>query len=380
MIASRPQFRPIPQLTGFLWALALICLTSCDRCQDPGCVGADCNPEATPYLLEIPPFFPPMDIPADNLLTVEGVHLGHLLFWEKSLSEDGSISCGSCHLPEHGFSDPSPYSTGITGAQGIRNAMAIINIGWASSYFWDGRAATLEEQILEPVAHPDEMALPWPQAVARLQANSEAPGYPQLFLEAFGTTTITAELTSKAIAQFLRTLISADSKFDQWRRGETTLSDDEFAGYEIFLREGGDPETTPGGQFGGDCFHCHGEAGLQFSDYLFRNNGLDGSFGADAGRAGVTGMPLDSGRFKTPTLRNITLTAPYMHDGRFITLEEVLDHYNSGGVPSTTIDPFMKYTTGGLALNPVQKTQLLAFLETLTDTSFIAASQFQDPH
>ena len=175
-------------------------------------------------------------------------------------------------------------------------------------------------------------------------------------------------------------MISADSKFDQWRRGETSLSDEEFAGYEIFLREGGDPETTPGGQFGGDCFHCHGEAGLQFSDYLFRNNGLDSTFVNDAGLAGVTGMPLDSGRFKTPTLRNVSLTAPYMHDGRFTTLEEVLDHYNTGGVPSSTIDPFMKYTTGGLALSPVQKTHLLAFLETLTDTSFIAASQFQDPH
>ena len=369
-----------PLSSGFLWVLTIVCLTSCERCQEPGCEGADCNPQATPYVLEIPPFFPPMDIPADNALTVEGVSLGRLLFWEKSLSDDGSISCGSCHLPENGFADPAPYSTGITGAQGIRNAMAIVNVGWASHYFWDGRASTLEEQILEPVSHPDEMALPWPEAVERLKSSSESPNYPQLFLEAFGTREITSTLTAKAIAQFLRTMISADSKFDQWRRGETSLTDSEFSGYEIFLREGGDPETTPGGQVGGDCFHCHGEAGLQFSDYLFRNIGLDESFESDAGRAGVTGMPLDSGRFKTPTLRNVALTAPYMHDGRFTSLEEVLDHYDSGGVPSSTIDPFMKYTTGGLALSAIQKTHLLAFLETLTDTSFIAASQFQDPH
>ncbi len=372
--------RQLHQQTWILWILVLACLTSCERCQEAECEGADCNPAATPYVLDIPPFFPPMDIPADNPLTVEGVHLGRMLFWEKSLSQDGSMSCGSCHLPEHGFSDPSPYSTGITGAQGLRNAMALINIGWASNYFWDGRGASLEEQILEPVSHPDEMAMPWPDAVAQLQASTEPVDYPNLFLKAFGTAEINSELTTKAIAQFLRTMISADSKFDQWRRGETSLSDEEFAGYEIFLREGGDPETTPGGQFGGDCFHCHGEAGLQFSDYLFRNNGLDSTFVNDAGLAGVTGMPLDSGRFKTPTLRNVSLTAPYMHDGRFTTLEEVLDHYNTGGVPSSTIDPFMKYTTGGLALSPVQKTHLLAFLETLTDTSFIAASQFQDPH
>lgn len=373
-------FRHIMGTNGLLIALTVICLTSCTRCQDPQCDGPNCNPTATPYELEIPPFFPPMDIPADNPLTVEGIHLGRMLFWEKSLSQDGSLSCGGCHLPQHGFSDPEQYSTGITGAQGIRNAMAIINIGWASNYFWDGRGASLEEQILEPVSHPDEMALPWSEAVARLKSSSSSPNYPQLFLEAFGTSEITSTLTTKAIAQFLRTMISADSKFDQWRRGETSLSDTEFSGYEIFLREGGDPETTPGGQFGGDCFHCHGEAGLQFSDYLFRNNGLDGSFENDAGRAGVTGMALDSGRFKTPTLRNVMLTAPYMHDGRFGTLEEVLEHYNSGGVPSSTIDPFMKYSSGGLALGEVQKSQLIAFLETLTDTSFITASKFQDPH
>ena len=362
------------------WLLLLTCLIGCDRCQEPTCEGPDCNPTATPYALEIPPFFPPMDIPADNPLTEEGVHLGRLLFWEKSLSLDASMSCGSCHLPLHGFSDPATYSTGVTGAQGTRNAMALINLGWATSYFWDGRAMTLEEQILEPVAHPDEMALPWTEAVSRLQADASEVNYPEQFLKAFGTSTIAPELTVKAIAQFLRTLISADSKFDQWRRGETNLTDDEFAGYEMFLREGGDPETTPGGQFGGDCFHCHTEAGLQFSDYLFHNNGLDSSFVSDAGLAGVSGAALDSGKFKTPTLRNVALSAPYMHDGRFQTLEEVIDHYNSGGVPSLTVDPFMKYTTGGLELSPVQKTQLLAFLHTLTDSAFVSAPQFQDPH
>jgi cytochrome c peroxidase len=260
--------------------------------------------------------------------------------------------------------------------------MAIVNIGWTPSFFWDGRATSLEEQILEPVSHPDEMALPWNEAVLKLQNMSAADptNYPQLFARAFGTSEITPDLVTKSIAQFLRTMISADSKFDRWRRGEVTLTDAEFAGYEIFLKEGGDPEITPGGQFGGDCFHCHSEAGLQFSDYLFRNNGLDSNFVSDPGLAGVTGSPLDSGRFKTPTLRNAALTAPYMHDGRFQTLEEVIDHYNTGGVASTTIDPFMKYNSGGLMLSPVQKERLLAFLHTLTDTTFVSNPRFQDPH
>lgn len=366
------------------WLLFAFMMVGCDRCQDPICEGAECNPMATPLELEIPPFFPPMDIPEDNPLTEEGVELGRFLFWEKNLSLDASMSCGSCHLPSSSFSDPEPYSEGITGAVGTRNAMVLVNLGWAQNYFWDGRASTLEEQILEPVSHPNEMALPWEDAVERLASGAESlsngKSYPDMFMSAFGTSEINATLVTKAIAQFLRTMVSADSKFDAWRRGEVNLSDDEFAGYEMFLREGGNPETTPGGQFGGDCFHCHGEAGLQFSDYLFRNNGLDSLFTNDAGLSGVTGNPLDSGKFKTPTLRNVALSGPYMHDGRFQTLEEVIDHYNSGGLPSSTVDPFMKYTTGGLELSPVQKSQLIDFLHTLTDTTFVHAPQFQDPH
>ncbi len=354
----------------------VLVLAGCSRCKDPDpCEG--CPGEPTPYALEIPPFFPPMDIPADNPLTVEGVTLGRLLFWDVDLSIDRTVSCGSCHLPEHGFADPNPYSFGVNGAVGTRNAMPLVNLGWAPSYFWDGRALTLEEQILEPVPHPNEMALPWPDAVARLAAD---PDYPDLFARAFGDRSITSERVAQAIAQFLRTMVSADSKFDRWRRGEATLSDSEFRGYEMFLREGGDPETTPGGQFGGDCFHCHTEAGLQFTDYLFRNNGLDPSFEADAGRAAVTGLALDSGKFKVPTLRNAALTGPYMHDGRFATLEEVIEHYNTGGVPSSTVDPFMKYESGGLTLSAGQKADLLAFLHTLTDTAFVHRPEFSDPH
>ena len=368
-------FRPSARLLfpGAL-VLAVVWMAGCGPDEPTECTTP---PGTTALEIDIPPFFPPMDIPPDNPTTVEGVELGRLLFWEKGLSADSTQSCGSCHLPAFSFADPNPVSTGITGAQGNRNAMALVNMGWAQRFFWDGRAATLEEQVLEPIPHPDEMTLPWPEAVARLEAD---PDYAKRFQVAFASEAISPETVSKAIAQFLRTMVSADSKFDRWRKGQAQLTDLEFQGYEIFNREGGDPEIVQGGQFGGDCFHCHGEAGLQFTDYLFHNNGLDSTFAADPGLAGITGVALDSGRFRTPTLRNVALSPPYMHDGRFDTLEEVIDHYDSGGHPSATIDPFMKYSSGGLMLQPQQKEALLAFLHTLTDTAFASNPAFSDPH
>ena len=347
--------------------------------------GCDCRKppawEATPYELEIPAFFPPMDIPADNPLTVEGVNLGRHLFWEKAMSLDYSISCGSCHAPNASFSDSNQYSQGVNGTLGTRNASVLINLGWSTSFAWDGRSTTMEDHIRIPVEHPSEMNVAWEVVVDRLQNEEFESGvdYPQMFWDAFGEETITEDLAVKAIAQFIRTMISSDSKFDRYRRGQAQLTPQEYMGYQLFLKEGGDPEVNPGGEFGADCFHCHGEAGLQFADYLFHNNGLDPSFEADPGRVDVTGWPLDSGLFKTPTLRNVALSAPYMHDGRFTTLEEVVDHYNSGGVPSSTIDTFMKYTTGGLELAPQSKEALIAFLHTLTDTTFTNNPAFQDP-
>ena len=210
---------------------------------EPDPVVCEVPPGATPLEIDIPPFFPPMDIPPDNPTTVEGVELGRLLFWEKALSADSTMSCGTCHMPEFSFAEPTPVSTGITGAQGTRNAMALINMGWATRYFWDGRAVTLEEQILEPIPHPDEMNLPWPEATARLAADE---AYTAAFSTAFGDADISAETVAKAIAQFLRTMVSADGQFDRWRRGQAQLTDLEFQGYEIFNRERG-PGVVPGG-------------------------------------------------------------------------------------------------------------------------------------
>lgn len=333
--------------------------------------------QPTPYALQIPANFPPMPIPSDNPLTVEGVKLGRHLFHENRLSGDNTMSCASCHAQSIAFTDSDRFSTGIQGLQGTRNSMALQNLGWENRFFWDGRALTLEQQIFFPVPDPIEMHQSWPATVAKLQDDA---AYRDLFSKAFGTTTIDSVLVSKAIAQFLRTMISGNSKFDRFMRGEELLTIEEQLGFQLTLLEGGDPALGLGGQWGADCFHCHPHGGGRFTDGILRNNGLDpeGAW-ADLGLGGVTGLPQDYGKFKTPSLRNVALTAPYMHDGRFETLQQVIDHYNSGGHPSTTIDPNMKYTQGGLSLTPEKKAQLIAFLHTLTDQDFLTDDRFSDP-
>jgi cytochrome c peroxidase len=331
----------------------------------------------SPYSLNIPPFFPPMDIPSSNPLTEEGVLLGKYLFWEKKLSLDNSISCGSCHLPQNSFSDPNRYSAGVGGTLGNRQSMALINLGWARHFFWDGRKSTLEDQILEPVENPIEMHEQWSDVVEKLNNDTL---YPPLFSAAFGSPHITKERAAKAIASFIRTMVSAGSKFDKQRIGQYTFTQEEYRGFILFTTEGGSPEQVAGGSFGADCFHCHGFGDMQMTDGLFHNNGLDSHFQNDPGRFNVTLNPLDSGKFKTPTLRNVEFSAPYMHDGRFNTLIEVIEHYNTGGHPSTTIDSFMKFTSGGLQLSETSKNDLIAFLRCLSDTAFMNNPNFRDPH
>jgi len=354
--------------------LVLIPLVGCRKefhQEDP----VDINIDATPYTLNIPPFFPQMDIPEDNPMTVEGVELGRHLFWDTRLSGDNTQSCASCHLPENAFSDPEQFSIGITGAVGNRQAMACQNLGWAQNFFWDGRAPSLEDQVVEPVENPIEMNSSWDVVIAELAATDL---YPPMYKAAFGTSTITKERSGKALAAFLRTLISGNSKFDRQRLGLYTYTESEQNGFNLYISEGGDPDNGQGGQGGADCFHCHGFGASQFSDYLPHNNGLDSIF-VDLGVGGNNGNPNDYGKFKTPTLRNIELTSPYMHDGRFTTLEEVIDHYDSGGKPSATIDSFMKYTDGGLHLTDQKKEDLINFLKCLTDTSFVNNAAFLSP-
>ena len=321
--------------------------------------------QTTPYSLETPPGFPVMNIPSDNPLTVEGVALGRKLFYDKILSGNNTQSCASCHNQSLSFTDNGTrFSTGITGAIGTRNAQPLINLGYNLHYFWDGRSATLEEQALGPVPNPIEMHLSWVDAAAKLNANTT---YSDEFKKAFGTTIIDSSHVVKALAQFMRTMISYNSRLDKRLRNEQSLTPAQSNGYVIFNTEKG------------DCFHCHSiDAGRLMTDNQFHNNGLDSVF-TDLGRAAITGNQNDNGKFLTPTLRNIALTAPYMHDGRFQTLEQVIEHYNSGGKASPTVDPLMKHVGTGLNLTTQEKSDLLAFLHALTDSTFITDSRFKNP-
>lgn len=364
--------------------LPLIVLASAcnkDRPPDPDpLTSAQCEmieDAGTPYTLEVPYFFPEPEIPADNPMTVEGIALGRHLFWDKALSRNNTVSCGTCHAPDAAFANNVAHSTGLYGDLTPRNSMPLINMAWNTSFFWDGRALTLEEQIAHPIHNPIEMDMDWPSAVERVSTDAD---YQDMFTAAFGTPCVDSTRITFAIAQFIRTMISAKSDFDRaYYYGQGQLSLSQIRGMELFKAEGGDPNIYPGGQNGGDCFHCHGGAMVQFTDHQFHNNGLDSVF-ADYGRADVTGSPYDKGLFKTPTLRNIALTAPYMHDGRFGTLEEVVEHYNSGGHFSATLDPLMKFPGVGLGLSPQDKEDLVNFLKSLTDTAFVNNPAFQDPN
>lgn len=304
--------------------------------------------------------FPQMPIPIDNETSVEGIALGRKLFYDKILSGDETQSCASCHQQSRAFSDKTRFSVGIDGIAGKLNASAIINVGWQSSTFWDGRATSLEEQALEPVESPIEMHLNWTDAVFRLNSYQS---YRDEFKIVFGTPLITKELVVKAIAQFERNLISNQSRFDKFSSGQIELSPLEMAGYKLFLSEKA------------ECFHCHGSP--LFTDDELHNNGLD--VNPDDGQFKTTSNISDKGKFRTPTLRNIELTAPYMHDGRFGTLEEVIDFYSDSVKSSSTVDPLMPNDNGGFHWTELEKLQLLSFLKTLSDTAYINNPMFSSP-
>jgi len=330
----------------------------------------------TPYILDIPSHFPVMQIPEDNPMTVEGVALGRRLFYEKQLSGDNTISCAACHSPSNAFSDPNQYSEGIDGILGTRNSMALINVGWNDFFFWDGRAKTLEEQILIPVEDPIEMHDNWASVMSTISTDLT---YKNMFFEAFQTTDIDSTHAAKAIAQFIRTMISGSSKYDVMYKAEnnllltvseqniySTVTPQETAGYDLFKSLNG-----------ADCFHCHNGPLVQVQK--FSNNGLDAIF-TDNGRGAITENLNDMGKFKVPTLRNIEYSGPYMHDGRFETLDEVIEHYSSGVQISSTIDPLIEFASqGGVQLDAFEKDLVKKFLLTLTDETFINNPDFQEP-
>lgn len=323
-----------------------------------------------PYQLEIPTLFAEKlidpRIPINNKLTVEGVTLGKRLFFDNILSVDGTKACASCHLPQNAFSDPNQFSQGVTTTLGTRNSMPLFNLAWNfdDKYFWDGHALGLENQALEPVIDTNELGNDsWEPVEAKLNNHEQ---YPKLFEQAFGTSVITKLLVAKAIAQFERTLISGNSKFDKFSNGEISLTPQEQNGLNIFMSEDK-----------GDCFHCHGNPNNPlWTDNQFHNNGLDATF-SDLGLGLISGNPNDNGKFRSPSLRNLAYTAPYMHDGRFATLEQVIEHYSSGLQNSNTIDPLMKKVNqGGVQLTTEDKADLKAFLLTLSDPTFINNPDF----
>ena len=326
--------------------------------------------EATPYVLPKLRFFPPVP-PTDNMPTVEGVALGRFLFYDPILSADSTISCASCHHQSRAFADHSRFSTGVDGRITRRNSMPLFNLAWYPELFWDGRAASLEAQVSHPLQARDEMNLDLEMAVQRL---ARSDFYRPKFQAAFGSEAIDSVMVVKAIAQFERTLISNQSKYDQVLRGEAYLTADEYEGF-VLVND----------QTKGDCLHCHTTDGNALGTTAqFSNNGLDQAAGAneykDQGKAEITGRKTDVGRFKVPSLRNVALTGPYMHDGRFETLEEVLDFYSSGVKASFNVDSKMQYAhRGGVHLSAHEKEQVLAFLLTLTDSTFVSNPEFGNP-
>jgi len=358
-----------------LFAFSLSCEKDeppCADCSTPSDkIIADYTPK--PFTINAPSWFPAAIILEDNPLTVDGVELGRHLFYDPLLSRDSTQSCSSCHEQKYAFASNQAVNKGIRGLPGTRNAMSLANLAYHSrGFFWDGRAATAELLAFIPVEDHLEMDDTWENVEAKLRRHK---AYPAMFRKAFGIekrSEITRDLTTKALGQFLRTLVSAQSRYDRviWgRQGFPT--DAEQRGMELFFIENSQVVDHPG------CSHCHFNP--FFTDNNFRNNGLTAAPTLeefpDKGLGGFTKNRFDNGKFKVPTLRNIEFTAPYMHDGRFKTLGEVLDHYRSGGHPAPNVDPNIR----PFPLSEQDKNDLIAFLKMLSDTAFINNSAFSSP-
>lgn len=327
--------------------------------------------KTTPYVPPVIQFFRTMPVDDSNPMTMEGIALGRKLFFDPILSKDSSLSCEGCHRKESDFSDPRRFSLGVDGIPGTRNAPALVNLAWfQGKFFWDGRVNTLREQAVKPIENEIEMHLPMNEAVQRIQRH---PEYVAMFKAAFNTETVTADLLTRAIEQFEKTLVSYNAPYDKYLRSEQPLTASQLRGLQIFNSEKG------------DCFHCHTTPELfVHPTKIFSNNGMD-SVGsvyefADPGLGAITHDTADYGKFKIPTLRNLAFTAPYMHDGRFATLDEVIDSYNKGPRHSPTVDPIMiekaqirLANTGfwGLNLSDQDKADLKAFLLSLSDSSYV---------
>jgi len=338
---------------------------------DAEIVAADPKPlylpkKFTPFQFQMSATFPMPDLPRDNPLMLERVELGKKLFFDKRISINDRQSCADCHAADKAFTDGRVTARGAEGVLGQRNTMPLFNLAWKSQFFWDGHATSLRQQVLQPVQNAVEMHQSLTNLVVKLARAND--NYPALFTAAFGSPEITSEKIALALENYLLTLTSFDSKFDRALSGQEKLTSLEQRGFELFSTEY-DPRRR---QYGADCFHCHG--GPLFQSQSFANNGLDSIF-SDPGRAKVTGKSSDLGKFAVPSLRNVALTGPYMHDGRFQTLDEVVEHYCTGMKRSATLDPNLaRHPDGGIPLSPDDKKALVAFLNTLTDERFLPQS------
>lgn len=306
----------------------------------------------TPYTISQRPYFPKVILNPANPMTVEGIRLGRMLYYDNAVHGSGTYSCSSCHLQEKSFSSSTFVNS--------MHVMPHVNLAWSNYFLWDGNIkGTLEDAMRYEVndffnCNPDNL--------------KGIRNYPYYFFKAFGSYEVNNERIAYALAQFIRTQISSNSKFDRWMAGTEALTVEEQRGADLFYSEKG------------DCFHCH--SSLLFADNIFHNIGLDSTHsGINLGRYNYTGDPNDIGKFKTSSLRNIELHPPYMHDGRFQTLEEVIDFYNKPTRPSATIDPIMTKPNhlAGLQLSVQDKKDLVAFLKCLTDSTFINDKSLSSP-
>lgn len=334
-----------------LFGLVFCCLIACQKEQKVQFPPLD----ETPYELVLPAGFPELVIPENNALTQTRVRLGKKLFYDPILSRDSSISCNTCHLQNHAFSDNKAISPGVEGRRGFRNAPTLANVAYLDLINKDGGVTKLGLQALVPIEDKDEMDLSIVKAAARL---NKIDTYVQLSHQAYGKAP-DAFVISRALASFQRTMISGNSRFDQFHYQDKTdiLTEQEQLGKALFFSE----ETQ--------CATCH--EGFDFTNGVFENNGLYLEY-KDQGRKRVTAKEEDRAKFRVPTLRNIALTAPYMHDGSLNTLEEVVTHYNSGGQAHVNKNEFIR----PLNLTTEEQTDLVAFLKTLSDESFVNNPDF----
>jgi len=324
------MFRRLAAFLAFL-AAVLACTWAADKSG---------GPPRTPLGL------PPLTWPKENRYSAAKVGLGHYLYFDLRLSADGSVSCASCHKPQFAFTDGEPVSTGIKGQKGNRSAPTVINRAYSLAQFWDGRANSLEEQAKGPMANPIEMGNTHEAIVTRLQAIA---GYRPLFASAFGDEEINIDRVAMAIASFERTVLSGNSPYDRYKRGDKkALTPEQVRGMSVFIDKA-------------KCDRCHEGANFTVNAYANLGIGTDKP-DPDVGRYAITHDPRDWGVFKTPTLREIEHTAPYMHDGSLKTLEEVVDFYDKGCKPNRNLDPNIK----PLHLSDQEKKELVAFLKALS--------------